>query len=456
MQYDIWKFIALLSVAAILGYSLGHTFLVMLLVALGIIVWQIFRLDTLYRWVEKPRDNPMPEVSGQLYLLYRSLNRKSNKSAKRKRQLTSFLSQFRKAVGALPDAIVLIDERGKIEWANANAKTVLGIRWPGDSAVKFSDLIRHPEVEAHIEAAGKLDAPVAQGVVVNSLSNNEQILNIKCVRYTEKLRMIVARDVSRLIQINQMQRDFVANVSHELKTPLTVLKGYVEILQGTEDVPQRFRKPLEQMRLQGERMQFIVNDLLYLAKLEDNATLKPSERVDVTHIVNTIVESVQPLIKQKRHKLELDIDYNLVISGAQTELHSAFSNLITNAINYTPDNGYIRVHWHANDGGAIFSVKDDGLGIAANHIERLTQRFYRVDTDRSRDGGGTGLGLAIVKHVLQRHGAELEILSELGAGSEFRCKFPQQLSLKDTQALTNAHASGGAQNQSGVVPKTLF
>ena len=191
------------------------------------------------------------------------------------------------------------------------------------------------------------------------------------------------------------------------------------------------------MGLQGERMKLIVDDLLYLAKLEDNATVKVNEKVDVTNLINAIVEVVQPLIEKKRHKLELDIDYDLVISGATKELHSAFSNLITNAINYTPDNGFIRVHWRTIDGRAIFSVKDDGLGIAAGHIERLTQRFYRVDTDRSRDGGGTGLGLAIVKHVLQRHNAELEIISAIDQGSEFRCIFPNE-----TLRLDSAQTQG--------------
>ena len=426
MQYDIWRFTLLILAAAVVGYAIGFLFPILFLTALAILAWQMYRLQILYKWIERPRDNPMPEVSGQLYLLYRSLNRKNNKSAKRKRKLTALFSQFRKAVGALPDAIVLIDERGKIEWSNKNAEKVLGIRWPEDSGVTFSDLIRQPEVHSYLETVASSNGETIQGILVPSLSNREKTISFNCLQYTEKLRMMVARDVSRLVQVNQMQRDFVANVSHELKTPLTVLKGYIEILQDHDDLPPIAAKPLKQMGLQGERMKLIVDDLLYLAKLEDNATIKANEKVDVTNLINAIVEAVQPLIEKKRHKLELDIDYDLVISGATKELHSAFSNLITNAINYTPDNGFIRVHWRTIGGRAIFSVKDDGFGIAAGHIERLTQRFYRVDTDRSRDGGGTGLGLAIVKHVLQRHNAELEIISAIDQGSEFRCIFPNE------------------------------
>jgi len=424
MQHDIWKFISLILIGAIFGYTIGQVVLCMLLVCIGIIAWQIYRLKLLNDWVENPKHNPMPEVSGQLYNLYRTINRKNTKNIKRKHQLSAYLTQFRKAVGALPDAIILIDNNGKIEWANKNANTVLGIRWPEDSNVRFGDLIRYPEVDSLLKKANSKKKQPTQGVVVNSITNNEQTISFKCVRYSNNVRMIIARDVSRLIKINQMHSDFVANVSHELKTPLTVLKGYVEILRDNPELPEKFAKPLAQMNLQSVRMELIVGDLLYLAKLEDTANIKPHQSLDVTNLINTIVEAVAPLIEEKHHKLELDIDYSITLSGAQTELHSAFSNLITNAINYTPNNGVIKIRWYQSATGAVFAVSDNGDGIAPHHLERLTQRFYRVDTDRSREGGGTGLGLAIVKHVLQRHNAELEISSDVGEGSTFQCVFP--------------------------------
>jgi len=421
MQYDIWKFFTLLLLAGILGFSLGNTSLVMLLMAIGIIVWQVHQLNALYRWMINPRKNSAPETSGQTYRLHREINRRNIKNKKRKRQLSTLLSQFRKATSAMPDAIVMIDDTGKIEWANSNARKVIGIRWPEDAEVRFSDLIRYPEVDKLLSVRN----PPEQGVEVHSLIKKNQTINFKCVRYTEKLRLVVARDVSRLVKVNKMQSDFVANVSHELKTPLTVLRGYMEIIQDSNELPEKFVKPLEQMSLQSARMQFIVNDLLYLAKLEDAENTVAHSPVDVTNMINTIIESVQPLVEEKRHKIEIDIDYELTIVGAQTELHSAFSNLITNAIHYTPDQGLISIRWQANANGAALIVKDNGDGIPAQHLSRLTQRFYRVDADRSRDGGGTGLGLAIVKHVLQRHDAELDIVSTEGSGSEFRCQFPQ-------------------------------
>lgn len=425
MQQDIWKYISLLALAGVLGYSISHILIVMLFAAIAIIAWQVYRLHLLYQWVENHKRNPLPEVSGQLYSLYRSIHRTNVKNSKRKRKLSAYLTQFRKAVSALPDAIVLIDDTGKIEWANKNANNVLGIRWPEDSNMRFADLIRYPEVDALLRNTASKKKAASQGVVVNSMINSEQTISFKCVRYTNDLRMIIARDVSRLIKVNQMHSDFVANVSHELKTPLTVLKGYIEILRDNAELPVKFEKPLAQMNLQSIRMELIVSDLLYLAKLEDTANIKPHEKIDVTNVVNTIIEAVQPLIEEKHHTLELDIDQNLKLTGAPTELHSAFANLIANAINYTPKNGIILVRWHSDDDNATFSVQDNGLGIAPHHVERLTQRFYRVDTDRSREGGGTGLGLAIVKHVLQRHGAELEIDSTEGEGSVFQCFFPK-------------------------------
>ena len=420
MQSDIWKFSALLLIAGLLGFMAGHTLLAMLVMSISIIGWQIYRLNLLYRWMINPRKNPMPETSGQSYLLHRESNRRNLKNQQRKRQLSTMLTQFRQAVGALPDAIVLINDNGKIEWANSNSKTVLGIRWPEDMAVRFSDLIRYPEVETILNN----DSPSEQGIIVNSYLNSGQTISIKCVHYTDELRMIIARDISKIIKVNQLHTDFVANVSHELKTPLTVLRGYLEIMQDNKELPKKFHKPFEQMSVQSARMQFIVNDLLYLAKLENDDTSSAQEPIDITHVVNTIIEAVQPLIEDKHHKIELDIDYSVHVIGAQTELHSAFSNLITNAIHYTPKHGSIHIRWFVEGNNAVFAVKDNGEGISAHHIERLTQRFFRVDTDRSRESGGTGLGLAIVKHVLQRHHAELDISSKIGVGSEFRCLFP--------------------------------
>ena len=372
-------------------------------------------------------------MGGLYYLLHKKLNNRNIQYAKRKKQLSGLLSQFRQAVGAMPDAIVLTNVAGKIEWANINAIELLGIRWPDDAGVRFTDLIRHPEVEIILNDPANLK----ETKEINSIRLKQQDINFKSVPYSKDTRMLIARDVSRLIKVNRMHSDFVANVSHELKTPLTVLRGYVEILQSSDMLPDQFAKPLDQMNIQSLRMQFIVSDLLYLAKLEDKANRAPYQSINMTHLINTIIESVQPMLEEKRHKIALDLDHDLTILGSETELHSALSNLVTNAINYTEPKGEIKIKWAASEFGATFSIKDNGLGIPSHHLGRLTQRFYRVDTDRSRDGGGTGLGLAIVKHVLQRHDAELEIESVEGAGSTFLCHF-------STQQLDTTHQQNRA------------
>ena len=421
MSQDIWKFTGLIIFSGLIGWYFTYPLLAMLLASIGIILWQIYRLNLLYLWLINRKKNPLSDTFGQFYLLHRTLNKINKKNRTRKQRLTKYLKQFRKAASALPNAIVLIDSLGKITWANSNAEAIFGINWPDDLGVGFTDLIRDPKVEKLLKKKNNLGE-----TEINSKIDDDLTISIQVVNYTDNQRMVIGRDISRLVKVNQIQSDFVANVSHELKTPLTVLKGYIEILQNNPNVAAELEKPLEQMATQSERMEYIVQDLLYLAKLENKDDQTSHEPVDITNIINTIVETVNDRIHEKQLKLELDIDYTLSVFGSHTELHAAFSNLIFNAVNYTPKQGIIRVSWKADEEAACFSVTDNGEGIHEHHLARLTQRFYRVDNDRSREGGGTGLGLAIVKHVLQRHQASLEIVSELGIGSEFRCLFPNK------------------------------
>ncbi len=432
MQEDLWKIASMLLLGLILGAATGYILPSLILACLGIIAWQMRRLHKLSKWVDNPAIQTVPNADGQVYAILRKLARRDKKNKQRHRQLSNFLSQVRKAIGTLPDAIVLIDLSGKIEWANNNALALLGIRWPADHGLRLGDLVRYPELEALISAP----EPATQGLEVASAIQRGIVLNIKCLAYTENLRMVIARDVTRLVRTNQMQRDFVANVSHELKTPLTVLRGYIEILRGHEDLPAMFAKPLEQMNAQSARMELIVRDLLLLAKLESTPDANANDPVDMAHVIHSAVEALQPLILEKHHKVDVQADQTIQVIGSATELHSAVVNLITNAIHYTPAEGNIQINWGACDGGSRLSVKDNGDGIESHHIERLTQRFYRVDSNRSRDRGGTGLGLAIVKHVLQRHRGELHIESEVGEGSEFICEFPNSHTLSSpTQAI---------------------
>jgi len=429
MHKDIWLYIAIITFFGLLGWSIDYPLEATLLAALGVIAWLMYSITKLQRWIDDPKQHAFNREFGQTYRIYRQILRNNQQNQRRKRKLTSLITEFRHAVSALPDAVILIDQAGKINWANPNAKKLLGIAWPEDTGVRFNDLIRQPEIEKLLDDSfdsGDRNKQELPSVEIKSRLNNEITLSVKCVRYAKQMTMIVARDVSNLIKVNQIHTDFVTNVSHELKTPLTVLKGYVEILNDSEKLPSQFKKPLKQMNLQGIRMQLIVNDLLYLARLENTDSQGVDELVDVTTLVNAVIESLQTIIEEKRHHLELDLAPDLLIKGSQTELHSAFSNLITNAIHYTPDEGSIKIEWGAIDNNVEFNVIDNGPGIAAHHLERLTQRFYRINKDRSREGGGTGLGLAIVKHVLQRHDSELVIESKENEGSRFSCRFNKQ------------------------------
>ena len=430
MRQDLWKFGSLLAAAGLVGFVSGYLLEALLLAALGVVAWLMIRLDLLYRWVLNPNNEPLPEQNGQIYKLHKELHRRFAKTRRRKRKLANYLSQFRKAASVIPEAIVMLDEVGKIEWANLNASQLFGIQWPRDGGVRFIDLVREPDVVELLSQETRHEHDIQF-----SLSTaRQQTISVKCVRYTDSLRMIIAHDVSGLLAVNRLQADFVANVSHELKTPLTVLRGYLEILSDHPKLDETLVKPVQQMSYQSERMQLIVNDLLYLAKLEDRGNRTEHKLVEITALISTVIESIQPVIDAKQHKIELDIDHDINLLGNRSELYSALSNLITNAVNYSQQNGLISITWGSDANGATLLVKDSGSGILASAIPSLTKRFYRVDDDRSRESGGTGLGLAIVKHVLQRHNAKLEIDSLIGVGSEFRCVFPQaQLNFSSAQ-----------------------
>ena len=427
MHKDIWLYGVVIVFFTLLGWTISYALEFALLAAFGVIAWLMYSMTKLQRWVDNPKEHRFNREFGQTYRMYRQILRKNQQNQRRKRRLTSVISEFRQAVSALPDTIIVVDQNGKINWANANAAKLLGIHWPDDAGVRFNDLLREPQVEALLNASmneEKLSTPsTLQGIEIKSRLNPNVTISMKFTKYTQKMTMVIARDVSRLIKVNQIHTDFVTNVSHELKTPLTVLKGYVEILSESDKMPSDFDKPLEQMKLQGTRMQVIVDDLLYLARLENKESVNLHESVDVPTLLNAIIKTLQPLIEEKQHTVELDLEPNLFIKGAQAELHSAFSNLITNAIHYTPNDGSIEIKWRLNNQGARLCVIDNGLGIAPQHLDRITQRFYRIDTDRSRESGGTGLGLAIVKHVLQRHDSELIVDSTENKGSRFSCQF---------------------------------
>ena len=408
--------VILAGVAVLAGLITGRFFLFSLLavlVYLGLHLRQIYRLD---KWLKAGNELEPPHAYGIWGELYHQLYRRERRNQERERRLRALLNRFQDSAAALPDAIVVLNSKGEIEWLNKAATKLLGLRAPHDIGQSITNLIRQPAFAALAQNPSETPLHIASPV------DGSAYLLIRIVPYGKHEQLLIARDVTQLHKLEQIRRDFVANVSHELRTPLTVVSGYLETLADIRDP--EWVDSVKTMRQQTSRMQHIVEDLLLLARLEsDKESSRDRQRVAVPELIEDVLQEAREL-SRGQHIIESTIDPNLLLSGSRNELHSAFSNLVFNAVQYTPAGGRITVTWHSDDSGAHFEVADTGPGIAAHHVDRLTERFYRIDDARSRELGGTGLGLAIVKHVLTRHGATLRIDSELGRGSRFICDFP--------------------------------
>jgi len=343
-------------------------------------------------------------------------------------RLQAVIDRVQESTAALRDAVIMLDSEGNLEWWNRAAEQLLGLKTPQDSGQAITNLVRHPRFKEYFEAGQYQEA-----LEIPSPINDRQRLQLQITRYGNNEHLMFVRDVTRLHQLEQMRKDFVANVSHELRTPLTVISGYLEtLLDNVEEVNPRWLRALQQMQQQGSRMQNLLNDLLLLAKLEATDYPSDNQPVAMDLLLLSIRNDAQALSGSRNHRISLEADHQVRLKGSEAELRSAFSNLVFNAVKYSPEESEIRIRWWADEQGGHFSVADSGIGIEAKHLPRLTERFYRVDSSRASNTGGTGLGLAIVKHVLLRHRARLDITSVPGKGSTFTCHFPaQQLSRRE-------------------------
>ncbi|MDY0007667.1 MAG: phosphate regulon sensor histidine kinase PhoR [Spongiibacteraceae bacterium] len=413
----LWGFLA----ATLLGVVLGHFWLgwgLGLVLYLGYHVWQLRRL---VNWLRSGKTRNIPEAGGIWGEVFHYIYQRQRKHQQRKRQLEEMLERFQQATSALPDATVVIGRKDEILWFNEAAAGLLGLHSAQDKGQPIDNLLRHPDFIVYLAQNGR----GGEVLRIPSPVDDSLTLSIHLINYGRDQRLLVARDISQQQRLDQMRRDFVANVSHELRTPLTVISGFLETLMDSgDDCAARWQRALALMHQQGTRMQHLVADLLMLSRLETDRSSPPRELVEVPALLAAIREDAQLLSGDKRHHITLEAEAALRLYGAERELHSAFSNIVGNAVRYTPAGGEIHIRWWRDGSGAHFSVGDSGIGIAAEHLPRLTERFYRVDTGRSREVGGTGLGLAIVKHVLTRHGARLRVDSKPGKGSTFTIDFP--------------------------------
>lgn len=417
---ELWRIVALAISALVIGIILDAVTLSLLILTVLYLGWHLYHLFHLERWFRLKESNDLLNATGIWGEIYNHVYRLQQRNRQRKMKLSKMLSRFQKSTSAMPDATVVLDEQGKIEWINKAAKRYLGLSKKKDIGQRIDNLIRN-EAFSDLLARGDFDRVVE----IESPENQNLFLSVRIVPYAGNQLLLIARDITRIRKLERVRQDFVANVSHELRTPLTVISGYLENMLDTDAMtPESTRNVLQQMSQQSLRMCRIVDDLLMLSRLESDRS-ELQDKVSVPAIIASILEEYKPLMRDKQQTIDSDIDQQLWILGNEKELYSAFSNLIMNAIKYTPEHGKININWHKHNSGASFSVQDTGIGIAAQHIPRLTERFYRVDKGRSREHGGTGLGLAIVKHVLNRHDATLAVTSKPGQGSNFTILFPK-------------------------------
>jgi two-component system phosphate regulon sensor histidine kinase PhoR len=344
-------------------------------------------------------------------------------------QLNSALERFNLATSAMPDGLVILSASNEIEWCTPNAQHQLGLNLITDKNLPIVNLIRDSHFIAYLYNE-KYDEPFK----LKSWRNPELVLEILLIPFANNQKLLISRDMTQLEKVDLMRRDFIANVSHELRTPLTVVGGFIETLIDMEGaVPDNLKSYFGMMEEQTIRMRRIIEDLLTLSTIESNTQEPDDTEIDMASLLKSVQNDAIGLsqsLNKIKHHIYLDVDLPLNLSGAADELRSVFSNLVSNAIRYTPSgdvnkNGEIFISWSLQNGEPVFSVRDTGIGIEQHHIDRLTERFYRVDRSRSRETGGTGLGLSIVKHILLRHQAKLEITSELGVGSTFSAMFPK-------------------------------
>jgi two-component system, OmpR family, phosphate regulon sensor histidine kinase PhoR len=387
--------------------------------ALAILGFHAWHVRLLARWASGARDAEVPEGRGIWASVFGDIYRRMRVQSAYERDLRHVIERFQQASAAIPDGIVVLDAANRIDWANPRALMQLGLDLRHDRGQAIVNLVRQPEFQRYLEAGD-----YGTSIVVASNRDPGRRLALQLVPFAAEQKLLMSRDVTELEAVGRMRRDFIANVSHELKTPLTVISGFVETLQDLDlDNKQRARF-LALMHEQAGNMQRLVADLLTLSSLESDQNPLQEEWFDVVPLLLAVSSDAKALSK-KRHRIALDIRDAARVLGSRDELASAFGNLVSNAVRYTPADGSIGLAWRVEaDGDGVFSVTDTGIGIPAENLPRLTERFYRVDRGRSRATGGTGLGLAIVKHVLIRHQAELDITSERGRGSTFTVRLP--------------------------------
>ncbi len=419
-SFALARLLVLLGVALAGGFLFGHPLVWVIVALAAYLCVQLVNLFRLERWLRLRNFIDPPDLGGAWADVVAQVVRLHRRKRFHKQRLIQLFRELRRSTAAMPDGVIVLNASHEILWFNRTSSRLLDLRRKADVGLRIGNLIRAPDFVRYLEAAD-----FSEPVYITWPTGSELNLAIQMIPYGGGQQMMLVRDVTRQAKLEAMRKDFVANASHELRSPLTVISGYLDSMHEDAAVDPAWSGPVSEMRRQAERMNAIVHDLLELSKLESADKEAGEELIDVAGMLALLRKEAHASPSRPR-EVVLTLDSTAKLLGEEAEIHSAFSNLVANAIKFTPTDGRIEIRWWSDPSGGHLSVSDNGIGIAAEHIPRLTERFYRVDPGRARQHGGSGLGLAIVKHVLQRHGARLQIESEEGKGSTFACHFPRR------------------------------
>jgi two-component system, OmpR family, phosphate regulon sensor histidine kinase PhoR len=425
-----WKaalFVCALSVICAFLWLIISAKIALIAFSIGLLIYLISHISWLHQlhiWFKNPEVKTIPEGAGVWEDVFTALLQYARTNIANQNQLSSALERFNLTANAIPDGLVILGASNEIEWCTPHAESQLGLDFSSDKNLPIVNLVRDSHFIAYL-----YNGDFTEPFKLKSWQNSDLIYEIQLISFGENQKLLICRDTTQLEKVEVMRRDFIANVSHELRTPLTVVGGFLETLGDMKGaVPDAIKSYFELMQDQTSRMRRIIEDLLTLSKIESNVEEPESIEINMGKLLKQIQSDALSLshsLYKSKHLVKLDIDETVNIVGSQNELQSALGNLVSNAVRYTPKGGEVSISWGMQGEQAIFTVRDTGIGIEQQHIDRLTERFYRVDRGRSRETGGTGLGLSIVKHILIRHQAKLEISSEIGTGSTFSVLFPK-------------------------------